>query len=571
MKKRVLSVLICVVLLATTYLTPNAVAGADELKFAVASDLHYNVPREKISGEIDDSVYWYANRRAAMEDESGFIIDEFLSQCAASDCEYVLISGDLVDNGRVIIQEHYDVAEKFARFEEETGKDVFVINGNHDFGADCLVTMDKFKEIYADFGYDKALNIAENDCSYTADLGSKYRLVALDSCDPTASTEDGMSLEKMNWVHEQCKQAEQDGRYVILMMHHNLLDHLPMQRILSRNFIVRNHLTTATMFADWGVKIVLTGHEHCSDVATYTSVAGNVIYDFATTSLSMYPLAYRVFTLTDEKIIYTSETIESIDTDALTSTVDGFSAEQINLMNSGFNAYSKGFLKAGVRYRLELSLSMEKMGISENAVYYDLENTAVGKLTGLLNMPLYGENSVKSKAASYGIDFPETAYANGWDLSTEFIAAHYAGSESYSLDDADLKALLLTVSVLIRDELNCSDSDALTDGAAALIEAYGLSSNTDSLMKAADSVFSGGGVTPAEYFTVALLSPLLYEFVYDSDGVDDNNGVLSGYGSEESSSKAANIIANLEAIVLKIIVLAKLVYSYIGKAFMNFI
>ena len=73
------------------------------------------------SGEIDDEIYWYANRRAAMENESGFIIDEFLNQCAENDdVDFVLISGDIVDNGRAIAQEHTDVAAKFAAFEEKT-------------------------------------------------------------------------------------------------------------------------------------------------------------------------------------------------------------------------------------------------------------------------------------------------------------------------------------------------------------------------------------------------------------------------------------------------------------------
>mgnify|MGYP007111767145 CR=1 FL=1 len=46
------------------------------------------------------------------------------------------------------------------------------------------------------------------------------------------------------------EKAVDEGRHPILMMHHNLLDHLPMQRILSRNFIIRNHTITAEKFAN---------------------------------------------------------------------------------------------------------------------------------------------------------------------------------------------------------------------------------------------------------------------------------------------------------------------------------
>jgi hypothetical protein len=60
------------------------------VSFAVASDLHYVQPTEEIEDNIDDPIFYYANRRAQMEHESGFIIDEFLRQCAENDdCEFV--------------------------------------------------------------------------------------------------------------------------------------------------------------------------------------------------------------------------------------------------------------------------------------------------------------------------------------------------------------------------------------------------------------------------------------------------------------------------------------------------
>ena len=104
--KKLISVILAVILVLSSVSVAAFAAEKDDLKIAVASDLHYNVPREELAGnpeqpiEIDHPIYWYANRRAAMEDESGFIIDEFLRQCAEDDSiEYVLIPGDLADNG----------------------------------------------------------------------------------------------------------------------------------------------------------------------------------------------------------------------------------------------------------------------------------------------------------------------------------------------------------------------------------------------------------------------------------------------------------------------------------------
>ena len=547
-------------------------ADKDDLKIAIASDLHYNVPREELEGnpsqpfEIDDPIYWYANRRAAMEDESGFIIDEFLRQCAEDDSiEYVLIPGDLADNGRVVVEEHLAVAEKLRAFEEATGKSVFVINGNHDASLnEGDTTFDEFMSIYADFGWDKAIDTLDDTCCYTADLGNKYRLIALDSCHESYSTEDGMTTEKVNWVCDMAEKAADDGRYPILMMHHNLLDHLPMQRIVSRNFIIRNHTVTAGKFANAGIRVVFSGHEHCSDGATYTSAAGNVIYDFATTSLSMYPLEYRVFTFNDEEIKYEARTVDSIDLDALTATVKGYSDEQLALMQAGLNAYAKGFLKVGVEYRLALGFSMEKMGIDEDAIYYDLVNAVMSKLNSALETPFYGEGSVSEQMEKYGISIPDSNYVNGWDLATELVSAHYAGSEHYSVYSDEVAILLRTVAFLLREELSLLSGDALTASADALIADNGLTSFKPELESVGTSVF-GQGISPAEYFIVALISPLLHKFANDDDGVDDNNGTLKGYAAAEKESKFDNIVAKIKAFFDKIKFYFEMMFSIFTK------
>ena len=551
--KKFISVLLAAVMVLSSVTVMAFAEEKDDLKIAIASDLHYNVPSEELTGnpdqpmEIDDPIYWYANRRAAMEEESGWIIDEFLRQCAEDDSiEYVLIPGDLADNGRIVIEEHLAVAEKLRAFEEATGKSVFVINGNHDASLNNDdTTFEDFMTIYADFGWDKAIDTLGGTCSYTADLGSKYRLIALDSCHANYSTEDGMTTERVNWVVDMAEKAVSEGRHPILMMHHNLLDHLPMQRIVSRNFIIRNHTITAGKFANAGIKVVFSGHEHCSDGAVYTSAAGNVIYDFATTALTMYPLQYRVFAFNDDVIAYETRTVDEIDTDSLTSAISGYTQEHVDLMNAGLNAYAKGFLKVGVEYRLALGFTMEKMGIEEGAIYYDLVNTVIGKLTNGLEAPFYGEGGIAEQMKKYGFTIPESNYYNGWDLATELVAAHYEGSEHYAVDSDEVAILLRTVAFILREELSLFSPEALAASAEALIADNGLTFFKDELISIGEGVF-GAGISPLEYFVVALISPLLHKFANDDDGVDDNNGVLVGYGEAKEQSKLDNIVAKIK-------------------------
>lgn len=543
--KKTLSVCLSILLVLTMFVFPAAAQQTQDVNFVVAADLHYKAPREAIDGEADDPIFWYANRRAAMEDESPYIIEQFLKQAAESDCDFVLIPGDLTNDGRPRPEDHYPVAEMLRAFEAQTGIPVYVINGNHDTGAGETDTSNAmFKEIYAEFGYDEALTVTENECSYTADLGETYRLIALDSCNNNESTADGMNAERVMWVLEQAKLAKEDGRYPILMMHHNLLDHLPMQRLLSRNFIVKFHYSTAELFANAGIKLVFTGHEHCSDAAVYTSTLGNKIYDFATTSLTMYPLQYRLFTMNEQEITYTAETVDVIDTDALTAAVDGYSQEQIDLMNEGMNAYAKGFFKAGIEYRLALSLSMEKIGIAEGEFGYDLVNTAVGGLLKLLELPLYGEGSVSEIAAEYGMELPETEFYNGWDLVTELAGAHYEGSEAYSLDTPEVTLLLRMVSLILRDDLATVGDEVFFALGNQLLSNFGTDSVVQDLNKLASAAF--GCVTPGQYFLVALVSPLLYQFAFDADDVDDNNGCVEGYGTVNSETNAQNIVEKVQ-------------------------
>lgn len=536
----------------------------NDLSFAVASDLHYSAPEEELEKTNDDPIFWHATRRCEMENETGLIIDEFLNQCAESDdVEYVLISGDLANRGRSRPEDHLVIAQKLRDFEKKSGKEVYVINGNHDASNDQATTLARFKEIYAEFGYDHALTTRADDCSYTADLGEKYRLIALDSNHETKSTEDGMTADRLKWVKEQAELAKEDGRYPIVMMHHNLLDHLPIQRVLSRNFIVKFHFTTAELFADWGIKTVFTGHEHCSDATVYTSALGNKLYDFATTSLAMYPLEYRVVKYNDNEIKYETRSVDKIDYDALTATTKGYTYEQIAAMRADLRAFSKGYLKAGVQYRLELSLSPEKMGIDEDSAYSKPIIYAVDKLISLLRMPLCGENSLQSIAKEYGIEIPDSDYKTGWDLATDLVAWHYSGGEHFDTDSVEVTTLLRAVATILRNDFAGIADDVLLKAANSFLGELGYGPIADSLTKYCISKF--GVYTKAEIFLVAVASPILYKFACDNDGVDDNNGVIEGYGTVNFKTNVSNIVENLDSLSEKITFYLRLVMSYLAK------
>ena len=123
--KKLVALLLILSLVCTFFVVPTSAAWSIvDTSFAVASDLHYEL-QEDLEWFSEDPIFGYANRRAAMENESRYIIDEFLNQCAKNDkIEFILIPGDISNEGRAVKQQHLEIVEKFREFEEETGKQI---------------------------------------------------------------------------------------------------------------------------------------------------------------------------------------------------------------------------------------------------------------------------------------------------------------------------------------------------------------------------------------------------------------------------------------------------------------
>lgn len=563
--KKIIALLLILTLASTLFVVPTSAAWSIvDTCFAVASDLHYEF-QEDLEWFSEDPIFGYANRRAAMENESRYIIDEFLNQCAENDkIEFILIPGDISNEGRAVKGQHLEVVEKFRKFEQETGKQIYVINGNHDAGKgenEGETSLEDFREIYYEFGFGEALSTMEGNLSYTADLNEKYRLIAADSCNIDRSTGDGMTDDRVQWVLNEAEKAINEGKYPILMMHHNLLDHMPIQSVLSKDFIIRNHLATAEKFANAGIKLVFTGHEHCSDANTYTSTKGKQITDFATTALTMYPLQYRIMELSDESIYYDIATIEEIDTESLKDDVAGYTDAQIEEMNKGMNAYAKQFLKNGVEWRLERGFQDEQLGIDKGAFYYDLVRKAVDALNDILNTPLYGEGGVQEMALEKGIIIPDSEYVDGWDVATELVAAHYAGEEHYPLMERDVTILLRTMCLILDTELAMITEEELMAAATALTALYGTTPPDELAEKLKlDLGYSHG----AQSFLLALASPLLDSFAND-DNVPDNKGVIKGYARTGSADSFINIAGELDFSFEKLIESIKTILTFVFK------
>lgn len=317
------------------------------VKIAVMSDVHYFDPSLGTTGSAFEDYVGHDRKLLA---ESEAILKSAIAAVKSENPDFVLITGDLTKDGE--LSSHLKAAQYFKEL-EENGKKVFVIPGNHDvrnFNASSYsgssvsrvdnISAEDFSRIYKDFGYDEALERDKNSLSYIAEPLEGLRILAIDACrykeNVTGSVTGGtISSQTLSWIKEKLTQARSEGKTVIGMMHHALLEHFTGQKQLLNEYVIDNWQQTASELADLGLEVMFTGHMHVQDVVSYTSPEGNTIYDVETGSLVTYPNPYRIVQLSKDGIL----------------NISGRVITQINYNTLGkpFPEYAKSYLETGIK------------------------------------------------------------------------------------------------------------------------------------------------------------------------------------------------------------------------------
>ena len=537
--KTVLCVILCLSLLPVI-ITVNARSQAP-LPVTVIADCHYR-PHSMLgpiggqTGLPGDPLFWHTNTTGQLTYESDAIMNEFLDRFEASSSQYLLVAGDLTDDG--YLSEHLGLAQKFKDFEAKTGKKIFVINGNHDIrGAvsDRSIHLADFKAIYHDFGYSEALAADENSASYTADIEGKYRLIAID---PVVHGSDIsiVTPDLLAWIEAQVAAAKTDGKNLVGMIHYSILEHFKNQNLAVKYIMVDQYREIASKLADWGIKVVFTGHVHGNDISGAITAKGNTIYDVETCSLIAYPNTYREVTFSDESIKIESKNIDRID---LNDLVDGYTNDQLALLENDFPAFSYGFFKAFMgcfinRYIGSPGSIAGALKIEQGTAAYSALDAVMTNLGAALTLPLYDTadtqaiDSVEEIAASVGETIDASEYKGLPDIIGAVLAAHYSGVEDIPFDSPEIrlfgqgfKAALVyalvhvppeTANVLLK-ELGLP-GDAFTPGSNVYAKAAKLM-----YMKTAASTIINTAI-----------KPVLEGFTSDSYAPADLNVTLEPYG-----------------------------------------
>ena len=318
-----LAVLLTVTVLPFSVLAKDA-APTRDLLLATVSDVHYYP--ESLAQYKGEAFYTYLQGANCVYDvvdgtlDAAF--DALAKDAADKGLKYVVLCGDLTTNGEY--EGHVALAEKLRAFEEASGLQVFVINGNHDINnsdAAQFTTPDgartparttsakEFYEIYHEFGFDDAVSTFSapdtgkaGALSYAVSADG-YRLIMIDagrySTDHTIKqreeheTRGDITDEVLAWVRAQAEAAKAAGETPIAFTHWNLSEMNYFHGELLQGFVIDNAYILQETFADMGIHYVFSGHQHVADLDVTYSDAGEPLYSVITPSLTQFPYCYR--------------------------------------------------------------------------------------------------------------------------------------------------------------------------------------------------------------------------------------------------------------------------------------
>lgn len=538
--KKVLSVFLCMLLMLSLCTPAFAAEGTGDIKVTVANDLHYSLAYSSAATvKKHNSIskdYSHISSTGKLNYESVAIFDAFMAAAAASDSDAILVPGDIVEAGTVA--EHIAVSERFLEFEQTTGKQIYVVPGNHDL---FKTSTQEFYAAYYNYGYDKALATDTNSLSYTVDLNDEYRLLAIDSTNPGKGPH-GMTQARVDWIAQQCAKAKEDGKKLIAMMHHTLLDHVSFTSKIHMGESVNADIELAEVLADGGVKYIFTGHIHIQDILSYTSKGGATIYDVVTGSLTTYPCPYREVSFSEE-VKFETKKIESID---YSNVASGISEKALALAKSDFQSYAYECARVGMRIVMasyikgSALVSLLKINKEENPELYALIERVGDRISEVAEMPLYardaaeGENSVEAIITSFGKTIPYSEYKDLLDLLGIIYLAYQSGDEDYPSYTKEILIATRAIAAVFTYALEDVSAQDYAVVLKLLFDSLGVEVDAGLLE------FTGSIVSIYEYLELVLTTAVIPMLTNISDDAApaDNNVILPGYGTpaEESLS-----------------------------------
>lgn len=247
---------------------------SQNFRFAVISDLHVALPHT-----IQDQPH-----RFHFVEVSIPALEVVLERLEQQKLDFLLLPGDLTQDGEP--DNHAWLQKRLS----ELPFPVYVVPGNHDIPSvvanEFSIKPTDFPHYYHKFGYDDPEKLY-----YTCEVLPGVRLIGLNSNSFDAQGRQVGRLDdtQLEWLRQVL--AETKDEVVMVMVHHNVVEHLPNQSShqIARRYMLENAPQLLQLLGNSGVQLVFTGHLHIQDIAHSQGV-----YDITTGSLVSYPHPYRL-------------------------------------------------------------------------------------------------------------------------------------------------------------------------------------------------------------------------------------------------------------------------------------
>lgn len=286
-------------------------------RIAMVADLHH------FSETLCDGGKAYHLRSSSDQKclaESGAIIDAAFNHIAESDCDLVLIAGDMSNDGERV--SHEEVRTKMQKLAEK--KKIFVIYSTHDWCCDGnarrytgdevitdveTMTPPELREFYKDFGENDAYDIYVNEigaASYAVKLEG-IRFIGLND-DRNGKGKAGYTDEHFEWILGHVKDAKANGETVIVMEHHLIMPNI--SKLINGGQLIGDYEDRTKVLAEAGVDFVIVGHSHMQRNTQYTADNGNVLTQINLGALCGHPGGIMNLTVDEDEYRADIEYIE---------------------------------------------------------------------------------------------------------------------------------------------------------------------------------------------------------------------------------------------------------------------
>ncbi|MDO4511644.1 MAG: metallophosphoesterase [Bacteroidales bacterium] len=408
------------ILLAFMALAALHMSGA--VKIVALSDVH--AMSEKLIAKPGEAIDKQAAADMRMIKQSADILRTTVKEIIKERPQVVLISGDLTKDGERLSHEFVVAQLELLRAQ---GIKVLVVPGNHDISnahaksfqgaktkSAATITRDDFRQLYARFGHGAGVQRDTSSLSFAAEPVAGLVVIGIDSNRDeenllksrgdsvnTYNTAGRIKPATLQWVAARVREARAQGKQVVGMMHHHLIEHFDQEAKLLEKYVVADYKNVRNTLVDAGLRVMLTGHLHITDIAR-DYIGGDSITEVATSSLVTYPFHYRTITIDDG--------VMRVDT------------RQIKAVPSCKNLLAEG------RLQVEKAVPALLDGMLNRALAK--MDAVASKFSGM--MALFGGGSFDLSKMKSGMK--QVCHAQFDDLATRAMLALYEGNEGENPD-----------------------------------------------------------------------------------------------------------------------------------------